>query len=75
MRAAPPMAAMAAYSVICSITPTHGRTILLITHDLDGLDQVDEIVVLHHGRVVQRGTHQEILAQAGLYRTPCSAGR
>ena len=30
---------------------TAGRATLLITHDLDGLDQMDEIVVLDHGRV------------------------
>ncbi len=34
---------------------TAGRSVLLITHDLDGLDQVDEIVVLDHGRVAERG--------------------
>ena len=37
---------------------TAGRATLLITHELDGLDQVDEIIVLDHGRVAQRGrTH------------------
>ena len=47
---------------------TQGRAILLITHDLDGLDQVDEIVVLDRGRVVARGTHAELLRCGGLYR-------
>ena len=37
------------------------RTTLLITHDLDGLDQMDEIVVLDHGRVAERGTHAELV--------------
>jgi ATP-binding cassette subfamily C protein CydC len=36
--------------------PAAGRTTLLITHDLDGLDQVDEIVVPRHGKVVKRGS-------------------
>ncbi|MGO9082115.1 MAG: hypothetical protein ACLQDY_24300 [Streptosporangiaceae bacterium] len=45
-----------------------GRTTLLITHDLDGLDQVDEIVVLDRGRVTQRGTHRQLLAAGGPYR-------
>jgi thiol reductant ABC exporter CydC subunit len=47
---------------------TAGRGTLLITHELDGLDQVDEIVVLDAGRVVQRGTHGELLKTGGLYR-------
>ena len=46
---------------------TAGRAVLLITHDLDGLDHVDEIIVLHRGRVAERGTHAELLANRGLY--------
>jgi len=45
-----------------------GRATLLITHDLDGLDQVDEIIVLDHGRVAQRGSHRSLLAADGPYR-------
>jgi ATP-binding cassette subfamily C protein CydC len=47
---------------------TAGRSTLFITHQLDGLGQVDEIVVLDAGRVVQRGTHRELLRTGGLYR-------
>lgn len=47
---------------------TQGRATLLITHDLDGLDRVDEIVILDHGRVAARGTHTELLRSSGLYR-------
>lgn len=47
---------------------THGRTTLLVTHRLRGLDQVDEIVVLENGRVVQRGGHEELVARPGYYR-------
>jgi ATP-binding cassette, subfamily C, bacterial CydC len=50
------------------LTATEGRATLMITHDLDGLDQVDEIVVLHHGRVAARGTHAQLLRSGGLYR-------
>jgi ATP-binding cassette, subfamily C, bacterial CydC len=47
---------------------TVGRGILLITHELDGLDQVDEIVVLDSGRTVQRGSHHDLVRADGLYR-------
>jgi ATP-binding cassette, subfamily C, bacterial CydC len=50
------------------LAATQGRATLLITHDLDGLDQVDEIVVLEHGRVAQRGTHADLLQAGGLYQ-------
>ncbi len=46
---------------------TTGRTTLLITHHLAGLDAVDEIVVLDAGRVAERGTHTELIAAGGLY--------
>jgi ABC-type transport system involved in Fe-S cluster assembly fused permease/ATPase subunit len=41
---------------------------LLITHELDGLEEVDEIVVLDAGRVSERGTHRQLLRADGLYR-------
>jgi ATP-binding cassette, subfamily C, bacterial CydC len=41
---------------------TAGRATLLITHDLEGLDQMDEIVVLDQGRAAERGSH-DVLAQ------------
>jgi ABC-type multidrug transport system fused ATPase/permease subunit len=47
---------------------TRGRTTLLITHDLDGLDQVDEIIVLDHGRIAERGRHDQLAAGSGVYR-------
>ncbi len=56
------------------LTATKGRATLLITHDLDGLEQVDEIVVLDRGRVVARGTHAELLRIGGLYRRMWGAG-
>ena len=40
---------------------------LLITHELDGLDQVDEIIVLDHGAVAERGSHAQLLRARGLY--------
>ncbi|WP_432921843.1 thiol reductant ABC exporter subunit CydC [Microbispora sp. CA-135349] len=47
---------------------TRGRTTLLVTHRLRGLEQVDEIVVLEGGRVTQRGTHADLVAVPGYYR-------
>ncbi|MFI6785816.1 thiol reductant ABC exporter subunit CydC [Nonomuraea sp. NPDC050383] len=47
---------------------TRGRTTLLVTHRLHGLEDVDEIVVLEDGRVVQRGTHATLVAEPGYYR-------
>ncbi|MEW9529384.1 thiol reductant ABC exporter subunit CydC [Microbispora sp. NPDC049125] len=47
---------------------TRGRTTLLVTHRLRGLEQVDEIVVLENGRVAQRGSHAELVAVPGYYR-------
>ena len=42
------------------LAATAGRSTLLITHDPDGLDQVDQIIVLDRGKVVQRGSYAEL---------------
>ncbi len=47
---------------------TAGRATLLITHELEGLDQVDEIVVLDRGKVAQRGTQDQLMRLEGQYR-------
>ncbi|HHM24217.1 MAG TPA: thiol reductant ABC exporter subunit CydC [Bacteroidetes bacterium] len=44
------------------------RSVLLITHRLTALEAVDEILVLSRGRIVERGTHRELLARRGVYR-------
>ena len=44
------------------------KTSLLITHRLVGLENVNEILVLDHGQIVERGTHLFLLNQNGLYR-------
>ncbi len=45
-----------------------GRSLLLLTHRLVGLEQMDEILVLNAGHVVERGTHDDLLSANGLYR-------
>ena len=44
------------------------KTSILITHRLIGLENVDEIIVMNHGRIVERGAHVELVQQDGLYR-------
>jgi len=46
---------------------TRDRGTLLITHRLAGLAEVDEVIVLDQGRVLERGTHAELLALRGRY--------
>ena len=43
------------------------KTSLLITHRLIGLENVDEIIVMNHGKIVERGTHTSLIKQRGLY--------
>ncbi|MFF9021632.1 thiol reductant ABC exporter subunit CydD [Streptomyces eurythermus] len=50
------------------LAATEGRTTLLITHRLAGLDAVDEVIVLDAGRVVQRGPYRRLLAEDGPLR-------
>ncbi|MGC1374596.1 MAG: thiol reductant ABC exporter subunit CydD [Anaerolineales bacterium] len=45
-----------------------GRTTLMITHRIVGLERFDGILVLDRGRIVERGSHAGLLAQNGLYR-------
>ena len=44
-----------------------GRTAIVIAHRLSTIQNVDEILVLHKGRIRERGTHQALLAERGLY--------
>jgi ATP-binding cassette subfamily C protein CydC len=45
-----------------------GRAVLLITHRLAGLEKMDEVLILDHGSVVERGSHADLMAKSSLYR-------
>jgi ATP-binding cassette subfamily B protein len=46
-----------------------GRTTIAVAHRLSTIANADMILVLHHGEVLERGTHRELLERAGLYNT------
>ena len=47
---------------------THGKTVIAIAHRLNTIRHADQILVIDDGRLVQKGTHDELVAQDGVYK-------
>ncbi|TVX92958.1 ABC transporter ATP-binding protein [Paenibacillus agilis] len=45
-----------------------GRTVFIIAHRISSLRHADEILILDKGKIVQRGTHEELIQQSGMYQ-------
>ena len=45
-----------------------GKTLLVIAHRLNTIKAADEIAVISNGEIVQRGTHEQLMLQKGIYR-------
>ncbi|MBQ9687238.1 MAG: ABC transporter ATP-binding protein [Oscillospiraceae bacterium] len=54
---------------------TREKTVIMIAHRLKTVEHADQILVVDRGRIVQRGTHGELMAQDGLYRNFVSERR
>ena len=47
---------------------THEKTVIMIAHRLKTVRGADQIIVIDKGQIVQRGTHDELMKENGIYR-------
>jgi len=45
----------------------HGKTVIIVAHRLSTVKQADQIVVLDQGRIVETGSHDELITEKGYY--------
>ncbi|MFZ9620160.1 MAG: ABC transporter ATP-binding protein [Prochlorococcaceae cyanobacterium] len=57
-----------AAEILASVRAQRGRTVLMISHQLSAAAGADRVLVLDEGRLVQQGSHHQLLAQSGTYR-------
>ncbi|ARU93501.1 heme ABC transporter ATP-binding protein/permease CydC [Tatumella citrea] len=50
---------------------TQGKTVIMVTHRLNGLDKMDRICVMENGGIIEQGSHQQLLKLHGRYRQFC----
>jgi ATP-binding cassette subfamily B multidrug efflux pump len=48
-------------------TLMQGKTVIAIAHRLSTIAKMDRLIVMEHGQIVEMGSHQQLLAQQGLY--------
>ena len=48
---------------------TREKTVIMIAHRLKTVARADQILVVDRGKIVQRGTHEQLMAEEGMYKT------
>jgi ATP-binding cassette subfamily B protein len=50
-------------------TEANGRTLIVVTHRIPAITEFDLIVVMQEGRIVEKGTHQQLSEREGIYKS------